>query len=103
MILSAKIKLMKGIKVLFPINNPEDIRICEKVNAKKVYVSHKYFIANGFETLFEFQEMAKKYKADLYVNLASDILDKDNVYIKDILNFLENYFISADLFIFCIN
>jgi len=81
---------MKGIKVLFPINNPEDIRICEKVNAKKVYVSHKYFIANGFETLFEFQEMAKKYKADLYVNLASDILDKDNVYIKDILNFLEN-------------
>jgi len=81
---------MKDIKVLFPINQPEDIKICEKVNAKKVYVSHKYFLTNGFEKLFEFIETAKNYKADLYINFSTDIFDKDNVYIKDFINFIEN-------------
>ena len=80
---------MKEIKVLFPINQPEDIKICEKVNSKKVYISHKYFINNGFEKLFEFEEMAKKYKVDLYISFSSDIYDKDNIYIKDFLNFIE--------------
>jgi len=88
---------MKEIKVLFPINQPEDIKICEKVNSKKVYISHKYFINNGFEKLFEFEEMAKKYKVDLYISFSSDIYDKDNVYIKDFLNFIENQNIKGIL------
>ena len=81
---------MKEIKVLFPINTPQDIKICEQVNSKKVYVSHKYFYNNGFEKLFDFIEMAEKYKVDLYVSFSSDIYDKDNVYVKDFLNFVEN-------------
>ena len=88
---------MKEIKVLFPINQPEDIKICEKVNSKKVYISHKYFINNGFEKLFEFEEMAKKYKVDLYISFSGDIYDKDNVYIKDFLNFIENQNIKGIL------
>ena len=81
---------MKDIKVLFPINHPEDINICEKVNSKKVYISHKYFMANGFEKLFEFQQLAKQYKVDLYIHFSADISDKDNVYIRDFLSFIEN-------------
>ena len=81
---------MKEIKVLFPINTPQDIKICEQVNSKKVYVSHKYFYNNGFEKLFDFIDMAQKYKVDLYVSFSSDIYDKDNVYVKDFLNFIEN-------------
>ena len=52
---------MKEIKVLFPINTPQDIKICEQVNSKKVYVSHKYFYNNGFEKLFDFIDMGQKY------------------------------------------
>jgi len=81
---------MKDIKVLFPITQPEDIKICDKVNAKKVYISHKYFMANGFEKLFEFEQFAKQYKVDLYIHFSADISDKDNIYIKDFLNFIEN-------------
>lgn len=88
---------MKEIKVLFPINQPEDIKICEKVNAKKVYISHKYFINNGFEKLFEFEQIAQKLKVDLYISFSGDIYDKDNIYIKDFLNFIENQSIKGIL------
>ena len=73
------------------------MKICEKINSRKVYVSHKYFITNGFEKLFEFEEMAKKYKVDLYISFSGDIYDKDNVYIKDFLNFIENQNIKGIL------
>ena len=88
---------MKDIKVLFPIKQPSDIKICNKVASKSVYISHLYFLSCGFDKLFEFIDIAQKTGVELFISFDDELLDKNNVYIHDFLDFIEKQNIAGIL------
>ncbi|MFA6989833.1 MAG: U32 family peptidase [Candidatus Gastranaerophilaceae bacterium] len=80
---------MKKPNVLFPAFSPDDIDICSKVNSRNIYIYYDYFLKNGFETLLEFIEKAKQYDARLFINFKNTITDKEILFIKVFLDFIE--------------